>query len=80
LLHAGVACVSGDEARARNHLHAGIQRLEANNMELYAAAARYALGEIGKNADVRERGERALYAAGVTEPRRASAMLVPGWT
>jgi serine/threonine protein kinase len=84
ILRAGWACASGQREAAAAALRSAIDRAEATQMPLHAAAARYQLGvllggEVGEP-HVRE-AVHALAERGVRAPARFAAMLVPGpWT
>jgi eukaryotic-like serine/threonine-protein kinase len=78
LLRAGAQQAAGDGERAAASLTAAISALEAAGMQLYAAAARRALGIVIRDPAVIASAEASLRAIGVVHPARMAAMLVPG--
>jgi serine/threonine protein kinase len=84
ILRAAVARATGDAAGAEACLQRAIEGAEANDMALYAGAARLQLGRLlgGERGEalVSQAGE-AMRARGVRVPERYAQMLVPGsWT
>jgi hypothetical protein len=83
LLGAGVAHASGDSARAAVLLTEAADQFENADMSLYAVAARHQLGRLRgdeNGARLTARADAYLRAAGVVNPDRFAAMLVPGMT
>jgi eukaryotic-like serine/threonine-protein kinase len=81
LLRASLANAEGDSATATTALRAAVERAEAADMSLHAAAARYQLGCLlgGEEGDaLRRQAESAMTAEGVRAPVRAAGMLAPG--
>ena len=78
---AAVANIEGDRATAATALRLAIERAEAADMVLHAAAARYQLGCLlgGDEGDEQRRqGESAMAAQGVRAPARMATMFLPG--
>jgi serine/threonine protein kinase len=84
ILAAGAANARGARADALAALRAAVQRAEAADMSLYAAAARHQLGlALGGDEGARlvEEAKGAMAGQGVRVPERFATMLVPGrWT
>jgi hypothetical protein len=82
LLEAGVAALRGHAGTARHRLAQAARGLEAADMALYAAAARFRLGQVeGGDAGraARQEAEAWLRREGVAAPARFVGMLAPGW-
>jgi len=84
LASAALASANGQHDRARSHLRAAIERSEAADMALHAAAARHALGAMTGGAQgtaLLEAASEAMRKKGVRAPERYARMLLPGrWT
>ncbi|MEZ4295131.1 MAG: AAA family ATPase, partial [Polyangiaceae bacterium] len=82
LVQAGIATVRGDEATARDRLLEAVTGFDAADMALYAATARFRLGQVEQGEGgqaVREAALAWLAREGVTAPARFLRMLAPGW-
>ncbi len=82
LLRAGVAGVKAEAAPAIALLEQAIAQLDANQMALYAAAARRRLGQVRGGPDgaaLVAEAEAWMAAHGVRNSARMAAMLVPGF-
>jgi hypothetical protein len=81
MIQAGVASARDRRAEAATLLRAAIEQLEATEMAMHAAAARYQLGSLigGDEGEMlTARAERAMTTEGVRVPARLAAMLAPG--
>ncbi len=78
LLRAGAHHVRGADDRAAGSLAAAVAALDGAGMQLYAAAARRALGVVSGDPALTARGEASLAGLGIANPGRMAAMLVPG--
>jgi formate-dependent phosphoribosylglycinamide formyltransferase (GAR transformylase) len=82
LIRAGAASVRGDSDRAAKHLADAISRADAEQIELFAAAARRRLGVILGGDEGRALVARAdawMVAQSIRDPARMAACLVPGF-
>ncbi|WZO98998.1 protein kinase [Isosphaeraceae bacterium EP7] len=82
LIRAGAASVRGDSARAAKHLADAIKRADAEQIDLFAAAARRQLGVVLGGDEGRELVARAdawMVAQSIRDPARMAACLVPGF-
>jgi serine/threonine protein kinase len=80
LLLAATAHAEGDAATAMAALRVAIERAEAANMALHAAAARHQLGCLlggDDGMEMRRQGETAMAAEGVRAPMRMAGVFVP---
>jgi len=83
LLRAAAASQRGDGATTRRLLEEAIDRFDAQEMALHAAAARWRLGELlgdDEGAALRTQAEVWMQAEGVAVPARMVAVLAPGFT
>jgi eukaryotic-like serine/threonine-protein kinase len=81
LVLAAAANAGGDTATATIALRTAIERAEAADMALHAAAARHQLGCLlggDEGAELRRQGETAMTAEGVRAPARMATMILPG--
>ena len=81
LLRASLAVADDDPAAAVDELAAAEPLLEAQDMQMYAAAARVCRGHLlggTDGASVRQRGRQAMERAGVQSVERMTRMLIAG--
>jgi hypothetical protein len=81
ILRAGGARARGDRAGAAAALGTAIERADATEMAVFAAAARHQLGLLqggDEGARLVQEAEETMSARGVRAPARFAAMLVPG--
>jgi len=82
LVEAGYRALTSDDAAARGCLALAIERLDACEMKLYAAAARIRLGTLvggDEGRTILEQGRAFMTAQGVKEESCMVAMLAPGF-
>ena len=81
MTQASLSNAKGDAEAAARHLRTAIERADAANMALHAAAARYTLARLlgpDEGAAVRKDAEEAMRARDVRAPQRFVGMLLPG--
>jgi serine/threonine protein kinase/tetratricopeptide (TPR) repeat protein len=82
LIRAGAASIRGDSPRAAKHLTDAIGRADAEQIELFAAAARRRLGVLlggDEGRDLVARADAWMAAQSIRNPERMAACLVPGF-
>ncbi|MCU1327600.1 MAG: ATPase/protein kinase family protein [Bryobacterales bacterium] len=83
LVRAGCASLRGDTASARSSLEGAIAQLDALDMTMIAASARWRLGEMlggGEGQALFQEAGTAMKAVGVQNPARMTAIFVNGCT
>src|SRR5262249_53834669 len=82
LVHAGVAAVREDKARAAQALRQAADGLEAAEMRMHAMAARLRLGTLiggDEGRGIAAQARAWMAEQGIADPERMTAMLVPGF-
>ncbi|EYF02200.1 Hypothetical protein CAP_7411 [Chondromyces apiculatus DSM 436] len=78
MLRAGAAAVRGEREEALSLLDRAATQLDAADMSLYAAAARFRVGALGDAATLAQTTQW-MRQHGVADPARLTAMLAPGF-
>ena len=78
LVEAGCASLDGRTSAARTHLRDAADAFDRADMRLYAAVARWRLGQL-EGGTLRAESEAWMTAQTIRNPARLTAMLAPGF-